>query len=300
MLLLAALMAVWTARVGQANSGTNFRIYVDDRAMWARGRNAVNKLKQALEEAEKIDAELGMKMRADKCEIFATHKKLRKQAKQKLAPFVDGKGCVETFSLLGVWYNVTRKHRCHGNPKGYKKARKLLTRLKHATDDFRIKRNLIRSMVLPPVTWMGAWSRAQKNHLLKIRTAVEKTTRKWMGEASPALNWITKIGPDLDPFFQVDQDVIRHLKWMWDQGKQPNGKRWRIREMFKYNCITSKGEGKYETENVTIDLGWDGGKAVRNMLIMAWEKRRIKEDARDSMMALQKKISAIQKVKYIS
>ena len=61
----------------------------------------MDKLREALIIAKDIDDQLGMKMRADKCDIFATHTQQRKAAKTKPADYVGGKGCVETFGLLG-------------------------------------------------------------------------------------------------------------------------------------------------------------------------------------------------------
>ena len=92
MILLAALMVIWTkhARGQQQDNGDDtaasvvprqerrmrFSVFVDDRAMWCRGTEAVNDMNTALSRAEEADANMGLEMRADRCNISKERKKV--------------------------------------------------------------------------------------------------------------------------------------------------------------------------------------------------------------------------------
>ena len=47
-----------------------------------------------------------------------------------------------------------------------------------------------------------------------------------------------------------------------------------------YYYIASMGQGKYATQNGTIDLSWDSDKAIKSMLDLAWQKRNFAMDPR--------------------
>ena len=102
----------------------HFSIFVDDRALWATGRRASAKVARVLARAVLINKWIGLEMRPDKCDAFATKLKSRKQTKELLAEYIGNKACVHTFKLMGIWYNTTRMHRCHGERTTFRRSRK--------------------------------------------------------------------------------------------------------------------------------------------------------------------------------
>ena len=82
---------------------------------WRSGCGSKTTKKVTMQRAAIIDAKIELEMRADKCCAFATNLTQRRRAEEELAQFIDGKACVRTFKLLGIWYNTTRRHRCHGD-----------------------------------------------------------------------------------------------------------------------------------------------------------------------------------------
>ena len=61
-------------------------------------------------------------------------------ARLVLAEYIDGKACVYTFKLLGIWYDTTRRHRCHGEWNNIVRIKKMAGKLKLATRNVKIKK----------------------------------------------------------------------------------------------------------------------------------------------------------------
>ena len=70
----------------------------------------------------------------------------------------------------------------------------------------RQRRNLVRSSVIPKISWCGAWNAWRNEKLRSIGTEIERTvtgTAIFPGR-SRALVWITRSGCDLDPMCVAD------------------------------------------------------------------------------------------------
>lgn len=79
------------------------------------------------------------------------------------------------------------------------------------------------------VAWAGAWSRPTLTDVKAVTFAIEAALGVGAVERSAALGRIIRDGHHMDPEFQLDLAVTRHLKWKWDKGEEPNENRWRIK-----------------------------------------------------------------------
>ena len=182
MLLLAALMAVWTKYVGDMAEHVKFSISVDDRALWARGEDTAERLKRSPTRAATIDGIMGMQVKTEKCDVFDTCLSPRKTVKEALADSLMDKECVHTFNLLRIWYNTTRQHRCHGDNKAINNIIKMADKLRRGTSSMK----LVSTAIFTPTPWVGAWSRHTLRDITRVKNAVERCLRGIISERIPA------------------------------------------------------------------------------------------------------------------
>ena len=103
--LLNAIMAIWSLAVTRAHPRIGLAIYLDDRSLWAQGRDAVSALVAAAEHAADTDRIFGFTVHPAKRECFALSPRDRRALSSEAALL----GPVTAApTLLGVTYRFGR------------------------------------------------------------------------------------------------------------------------------------------------------------------------------------------------
>ena len=100
-LLLTGIMAVWAEHLRRKVPRVSFGIHLDDRTIWAEGRDAAEHLRAALEAGRELDGQFGLREHEGKRDMFA-NKAAAVRALQSLAAEVPNGRARTTFKLLGI------------------------------------------------------------------------------------------------------------------------------------------------------------------------------------------------------
>ena len=253
---------------------------MDDRALYATGPDPAQEVKTALERGKTIDDLMGLTMRPDKCEIFATDLRHRRRAEELLGEFVEHRECVHRFKLLGIWYNTTKRNFCQETADLSSKLSTILGRIRYAMTNTSRKIHFIREMILPAIAWMGAWNRPTLKLTSITRTMIEKTINAYIGERSTALGAILRVGWKLDPEYQLDWAAFRYLLKSANNDRPPSISHPRMREVLaKYACEI-RDDGILKFQNSVFDCKWDGELALQQTIIPIWEAHQFTRDLR--------------------
>lgn len=279
-LMLAGIMTVWhhhVSRVPDIRCG----IFIDDRTLWSTGPNPVRTLQEALEVAKPIDRAFGLEWHPDKGELFASD---ATTADSLTVLTADVGPVVSAFTLLGIRYHTDARYRLPSYAKVVARMLVRLERIAVATRDQGLKRQAVLTLVLPILTWSGAWNRPTKQELRPVLSAIERAVCGWLTPGrSPFLLWVAELGASLCPFFGLDFAAVRHEVWRLRTNEpQPDRPSRRMQELARKWRWIPLGAGRFATPEGEVDLGWDGAAQVRHAARLGWERTHWKADKRAS------------------
>ena len=286
-LLLAAMMATWVEQVkAAAGPSLEVGVFVDDRTLWstAAAGAAAATLTRALDRADLVDAAMGFVLHPDKGELFARTRGGR-AALQALAPRVGP--VAHSFKLLGVVYNTTKAIRRPVDPKWDRKVNARLRRIGKAVRSRHAKAKMIRKLVLPIFTHVGAWTRPTASKIQKWQNSIERTV---LGRIVPGrsrfLVWAAMLGCRLDPDFVLDSEALRHEVWRSrrsvgnGQGSAQRSTGGRMSEVAEKWGWRRSGAGQYETPDGVLEVGWDGAAVLQAAAKRGWERHLWEKEPR--------------------
>jgi hypothetical protein len=278
--MLAGIMTVWhhhVSRVPDIRCG----IFIDDRTLWSTGPNPVRTLQEALEVAKPIDRAFGLEWHPDKGELFASD---ATTADSLTVLTADVGPVVSAFTLLGIRYHTDARYRLPSYAKVVARMLVRLERIAVATRDQGLKRQAVLTLVLPILTWSGAWNRPTKQELRPVLSAIERAVCGWLTPGrSPFLLWVAELGASLCPFFGLDFAAVRHEVWRLRTNEpQPDRPSRRMQELARKWRWIPLGAGRFATPEGEVDLGWDGAAQVRHAARLGWERTHWKADKRAS------------------
>jgi hypothetical protein len=109
---------------------------------------------------------------------------------------------------------MTKQKRTPTDLKAFRTMLLRLQRIRKATTSERLRRRAVQSLVLPIITWTGAWTRPTLAKLRSLRLEIERTV---IGHVYPGrsnfLTWTAKLGAQLDPEFLLDFRAVQHEVW---------------------------------------------------------------------------------------
>lgn len=152
-ILLAGVMEVWIRAIKAAVPGVQTNIFIDDRAIWAVGRNAAKKLHDATSKADEIDPLFHWKCRHDKGAV-ATTGGLHGKYIRLLAQKVDKLS--REYEILGIQYHMHGARRVLKLKGGFNEVDKRLRRIRMLKLTTSTKRRQVAQLVIPKLTWNGA------------------------------------------------------------------------------------------------------------------------------------------------
>ena len=303
--LLAGVMAVWHSHVTQT-ANIKCSVFVDDRTIWAQDDH--QQVVRALQATAEVDAACGLQLNRRKCAGFATGLARQRVLKQALGDIqldweVSGK-----FRLLGVSYNLTRHRRTPANEQAAVVALKRLSKIRILNLSWHKKKRIIRSLVIPLFSHVGAWHTLSRVQLGKWRRQIELAILRPIRGRSRFLLWAGLFGADLDPEFVLDFAVIRHELWRIKKGlaprkrlqrvvRLPRGEQQpqqqaqpaalrpqparavpsahepdRVVEVLAKWGWTQLSDTKFRTQRGVLDLAWDGYSAIKQAAVLGWER----------------------------
>ena len=223
--LLAGVMAVWHSHVTQT-ANIQCSVFIDDRTIWTQSDH--QQVVRALQATAEVDAACGLQLNRRKCAGFAKGLAQQRVLKQALGDIqldweVSGK-----FRLLGVSYNLTRHRRTPANEKAAVVALKRLSKIRILNLPWHKKKRIIRSLVIPLFSHVGAWHTLSRVQLGKWRRQIELAILKPIRGRSRFLLWAGLFGADLDPEFVLDFAIIRHELWRIKKGLAPRKRLQRV------------------------------------------------------------------------
>ena len=214
--LLAGLMSVWTFSIKFAAPSIAASIFVDDRTLWSFD---LHSLDLALQVTHQFDRVCGFRLNESKSAFFfkGSRQRLKEFSSWNQSSNKNWPICKQ-FKLLGVYYNLTAARRTPVDLAVEHKVQARLRRLKTATHKQFIKRKLTRSLVLSLFNHTGAWSTLPVDRIFRWQNLIELAV---LGsrptQRSRFLVWALRLGPQLDPEFDLDSKVIHHLLWLLQQ-----------------------------------------------------------------------------------
>ena len=207
-LLLAGLMSIWLHQVQKAAPKVRVGIYLDDRTFWGT-ETTIEQVKAALDAALEVDTALGLEWHPDKGACAATSKKARLRIHTLCGTRV-GK-LVSSWTLLGVRYSFTKRRLCADTKKHQERIKRRLRRIYRVARIPTLRKALVRTTVLPIITWLGAWSRPTKRQLVTYQRQVEVAVNEWNHQnRSRYLLWTEDLGPKLDPAHVLDLAALNY------------------------------------------------------------------------------------------
>ena len=150
---------------------------------------------------------------------------------------------------------------------------------------------LTASLVLPKITWAGAWMRPTKKQIASWENAIELAVcgRRFTGR-SRFLIWATHIGGSLNPTLRLGQQALRHekIRWMWFDRQTMLGRahpRPRHASPRLQETLASWGweyleDGQVSTHLGILDLRWDSWTVAKQLAMGAWEGNLWRTDPR--------------------
>lgn len=174
MLRLAAMTAAWNAFMKSRAPLCRSLTYADDRLLWIENGSV-----QLLEDAMSINAgferSVGWTDNDEKRRFFAIRTADRRRLTLHLRRPVDA-----DIRFLGFDYALTRRRLCADTSRLRTVAERRCRRIAIAGGTFAVRKSLIRSLVLPLVTWLSPWSRPRKDHIKQLNSWIERAVQPAM------------------------------------------------------------------------------------------------------------------------
>jgi hypothetical protein len=288
MLLLAAQTCLWVREVKKAVPGAIIGTYVDDRGLLTVGSSCVEDLLEAHAIGDKVDAALGWTKHPEKLKSFSSSNKIAK----KLADHSGTVGpCVNKFKLLGIQYTVRKKRLCQNSAAKAAKVARRLGRIKVVGGNFWRRRRLVRSTVLPIITYTGAWTVPTKAQTSKWESHIERTILgKNLAGRSRLLVWAAALGAEANPGHMLDVEALRHECWRLrrrnmarihgevDPTRNRSGRWQTVAASWSWKQMGE--DGVYQTPEGQVDLGAIGKPALVVLTGKAFERIKWLEDKR--------------------
>ena len=209
---MAAVMTVWVHAL-RGIPQIECKVYVDDRIVSTNAAEPLGPLTAAARRSDEADAALGLTKHPGKKKAASTTKKGR----QQLLPLKDRVGKAEAhLEVLGILYAYGKQRVRAFKPAKLEEARRRLRRTGKVSRSRWLKRSLVRQLVLPMITWQGAWALPNAQTLDRLRCGVERVVLGGLTEGrSRFIAWVAypALGAKMDPVFQYDLSAVRFELW---------------------------------------------------------------------------------------
>lgn len=162
---------------------------------------------------EKVDTALGLIRHPDKNECASNDPD---RVRKTMEGLEDTTGFPKDhMHLLGIMhYCANKSTETHLTDDKKKTIFARLNKIRYVAKAKHMREKHVKSLVLPILTWCGAWCNHSKDTVKKVRSAVIKTVlRKQVAGARPFLTWVAALGPDLDPVYLMDLRIIGIMRW---------------------------------------------------------------------------------------
>jgi hypothetical protein len=274
---MAAVMTIWVVALREIPQ-IECKVYVDDRIVSTTDEEPLGPLTAASERSDEVDSALGLTKHPGKKRAASTTARGRKQ----LAPLKDRVGKAEAkMEVLGILYAYGRQQVQAFKPVKLAEARRRLRRTGKVSRSPWLKRSLIRQLVLPMITWQGAWARPKVSTLNRLRCGVERAVLGGMTESrSRFILWTADpaLGPGLDPAYQYDLAALRFEVWRarrrlahpTEPGlTDPPPRMMTVAQQWGW---LHEGGSIWRTPEGEIDFGWDGWKTLTSAAERGWQR----------------------------
>ena len=205
--LLNGLMLLWTRHLHASVPSVSRSIYLDDRVMFATGRNAASDVCAALRAAAVADKAICLTVHPDKLACWAT----RAPARRVLA--ADPELCgplVTSFRLLGVTYRLTSGSGVVDSTRLDKVVTDRCRRIAIAARALHLRRHLLMSLVLSLVSWLGPWTTVPHLTANGWARSIEAAVGRIVSARSRFLLWSSWARPRLHPKFALAFAAVSH------------------------------------------------------------------------------------------
>jgi endonuclease/exonuclease/phosphatase family metal-dependent hydrolase len=290
-LLLAAIMTVWHQEVdrelsapggleeptGQGSS-SKAKVYIDDRTLWSRGPRATEVLERALEAGAKVDKAAGMIEHPGKRGIFAsTPATLRVAERLALKP----NSVSRQFVLLGVSYDISHRDQRPVIKRKLEVALKRCVRIRMAVRARHARIRHVRSLVLPLMTWRGAWNFLPKQAIESLTSGIERAV---YGTSLPGRSrfivWDACIGAECHPMYALCKEALRTQTWRaarraW--GKKVAGAAGSLHAAMQWLGWRPVSPTTVGTQDGILDITWDGTAAMTAVLKRGWRAALLRD-----------------------
>ena len=284
-LLMASIMSVWVVALREIPE-VQAHVFVDDRIVSTTSETPEECLVEASLLSGELDEVLGLERHPDKRAAASNTEKGRKRLKRKAAILGPAK---DSFLVLGIRYAFGRRRQLCFRHDKLARAKYRLRRIRIAGRKAAARRKLVRSVVLPILTWQGAWAPPATGKLERLRREVERTIHAKVPEArSRFLTWTCErtLGARADPIFEYDLAALRDEAWrvrrrtqggQVDHLAEPTP---RMLEAAAEWGWQRAGAGVWDTPDGEIRIGWDGWKSIVATATLGWQRQLWKTEPR--------------------
>eukprot|EP00439_Symbiodinium_sp_Y106_P072455 s897_g13.t1 len=283
-LLLNCIVCVWVRVVQQAAPRAVVATYLDDRSIWATGRQPGPIVLAAAQAGEPVDIFFGLRHHPEKLACFglgAPTRRLLEANSRWVGPVK------QRFVLLGVQYVFGLT--CLPDAAGLSAMVDMrCQRIAYAARGLALRRNLIRELVLPLFSWSAPWSKFKVADVKKWTQSVAFAL--WGRQPAPGrsrlLLWHVLGRPYLHPEHATDFAVGRQ-EW-YRCSRRPTVvltrpaivPRWpAVLKKWGWTCL---GDGSWRTPLGTLKPGWDGLCALRRAADYAFLQRIWAQDPKSA------------------
>ena len=258
--------------------------YLDDRSIWATGRQPGPIVLAAAQAGEPVDTFFGLRHHPEKLACFGLGAQTRRllEANSRWAGPVK-----QRFVLLGVQYVFGLT--CLPDAAGLSAMVDMrCQRIAYAARGLALRRNLVRELVLPLFSWSAPWSKFKVSDVKSWTKSVAFAL--WGRQPAPGrsrlLLWHVLGRPYLHPEHALDFTVARQ-EW-YRCSRRPAVvltrpaivPRWpAFQNKWGWACL---GDGSWRTPLGTLKPGWDGLCALRRAADFAFLQRMWAEDPKSA------------------
>ena len=294
MVILAAIMSCHLHYVNTKDS--KCRTCVDDRLF---NSNSLEGFAVMVRQTLYFDKAMGWKVNAKKGAVFVK--------KDQTNAIVH-----ETAQAIGGWSNVIVQlgveldiiNGVNANAQqpqirqpAFAKAREQIDTLNRGTHDKVQRARIIRSDILPKISWGSQWNAADAKLIADMEYKIEQSLAKVHSGRSRVMTWNTLLNAELNPRFCADYEVLRaHQRRLYRHavGAKISGCNFgtsRLQDVldcWKWTPVRDGYQGnltEFRTPLGIIDLGRDSAATIRRYAIHAWSIHNMRTDNRMKVVA---------------
>ena len=181
---------------------------------------------------------------------------------------------------------------CQNVEKTDGKVKARLRRIPLATRNFWTRKKMIKKLVIPIISFPGAWTQPTKAIMQSWSSSIENALiGKPLRGRSRYLLWTAALGHDVCPMFALDKECLRHEIWRirrQNQRQLDNVVPVRRRFAGRWAAVACKWgwrrildeDGSYNTPDGVVQLGGDGKPAFNAAARRGWESDLWRADKR--------------------